>query len=183
MYKARCRRSREDTRGPKKNREIHLRLHLSYFLYDSPPAGTEYPFIFTGQDLSPNKTIASSVYLIALHPAVTESMTALSGTCYSYYVLYLGSMRCRVNGKTNRWEGFRKYENGHDVRWMTANWIISTRVRYVRLVFPTYVWVLIVSKISCEYLRRFHNTYTHMRTRTRYTHTYTLYTYIRKIYI
>lgn len=87
MYKARCRRSREDARGPKKNREIHLRLHLSYFLYNFPPADTEYPFIFTGQDLSPNKTIVSSVYLVALHPAITELMTARA-----ILIIYLSSV-------------------------------------------------------------------------------------------
>lgn len=38
-----------------------------------------------------------------------------------------------------------------------------TRVRYTCLVFPYICLILIVSKISCEYLRRFHkHTHTHV---------------------
>lgn len=143
MYKARCRRSREDARGPKKNREIHLRLHLSYFLYDFLPQRGTQRCPVTGQDLSHkmNDRIPS-VHLLAVDPLrYADAKTAPSATLLSF-LLGLDALSSQLKKKKKKKEIAGKiFENTKmdttfDEWWQQIEIFSTTRVRYVRLVFP-----------------------------------------------
>jgi len=69
MYKARCRRSREDARGPKKIREIHPLSPSFVFSLRFSPIGVEYPFI-SSRDKTYRQIIS---FYRAIDPAIVES--------------------------------------------------------------------------------------------------------------
>lgn len=120
------------------------------------------------------------LYLIAPDPAVAESTRAPSVTRRAYPLIILGSTRCRV--RSERFSRIRKWTR-HSTDDSKPNSFPRESDTYVS--FSRIRLSLIVSKISCEYLRRFHNTYTHTHSHT-HIHIYTYEKYIhiyKKIYI